>query len=259
MATAGEPLDNNIDFGRVVSRGFDTLRRQIGPFLALSLLFAGLPTLIIQYLLYESVGAVDRADPYAATAMFASPLYWLSFLVMIIGGYMLQAALVRSSILDQNDQPADPRGSIMVAIRLLLPMIGLAILSSILMGIGFMLLIVPGVIVYLMLIVAVPAMVEERRGVIGSMTRSRELTRGSRLRIFGLVLLFLIFYFILSAVIGAATVAVGSDTPIVLALLTALNSMFTGIFMAAMLASLYIELRTVKEGATTDSLASIFE
>ena len=78
-----------------------------------------------------------------------------------------------------------------------------------------------------------------------------------RLTIFALGLLFLVFYFILSAVIGFA--GFGSGSTIVLALVAAANSMFTGMFLAAMLASLYIERRNVKEGATTDSLASIFE
>jgi uncharacterized membrane protein (DUF485 family) len=258
MATAGEGLNNKIDIGRVVSRGFDTLHRQIWPFLALSLLFSALPTLLAQYLLYQNVGTVDFNDPAARLGFFASPLYWLSLLVSFLGMFMLQGALVRSSILDQNGQPADVGGSIALAIRLLLPMIGLTILSSILIGIGFILLIVPGVIVYLMLIVAVPALVEERRGVIASMSRSRELTKGSRLTIFGLVVLFILFYFVLAMIIGFVGL-LGTDSPIVAAIVAAINSTLTGMFMAVMLASLYIELRTVKEGATTDSLASIFE
>ena len=244
MATIGELPSDRIDIGRVVSRGFETLRRQIGPFLALSMLLAALPILIMQYL----VG--DSADP--------TPL-GLTWLVTMITGYLLQAALVRSSILDQNDRPVDMRESIAVAFRLLLPMIGLMILSWIMIGIGLVLLIVPGLIVYSVLIVSVPALVEERRGVIESMNRSRELTSGSRPRILLLVVLFFIFYAALEMIVPVLTGVLGSDTAITRALGAALISAVTAMFVAVMLASLYIELRTVKEGATTDSLASIFE
>ena len=52
---------------------------------------------------------------------------------------------------------------------------------------GFFLLITPGVIVFCMLYVATQAAVLERPGVRGALRRSRELTRGHRFEMFGLV------------------------------------------------------------------------
>ena len=246
MATSGLS-SGRIDIGSVVSRGFDTLRRQIRPFLALSIVLAGLPVLVLQYLLGDGSGSADF------------DVGSLSWLITMITGYVLQAALMRSSILDQNGQPAEIEESIAVAIRLLLPMIGIAILTWILVIVGMVLLIVPGVIAYLMLIVAVPCLVEERRGVTESMRRSRELTKGSRGMILLLVILFSIFYFAVEGFVGVVTGIFGGDSDLGTAIEAGLVSALTAMFMAVMLASLYIELRTVKEGATTDSLAAIFE
>jgi len=260
MATAAANSSNKIDVGRVISRGFNTLGRQFGPLLLISMLLSALPVFVSQYLLIQSVGvgAVSGGNPAGSIGMLASPLYWLSILVTILSGYLLQAALVRSTILDQTGQRADFGGSVALALRLLLPMIGLAILSSIIIGIGLMLLIVPGVIAYLMLAVSVPVLVEERRGVIGSMSRSRALTKGSRLRILLLLVLFFIAYIVISAVAGAAFFFLAQDSALGAAAVSGFTSALSALVVALLLASLYIELRTVKEGATTDSLAEIF-
>jgi len=260
MATAAGASDNKIEIARVISRGFETLGRQIGPLLAMTLLLSAVPVFITQYLLLDSVGAdaASGADPVAAVNMVASPFYWLSVLAMILSGYLLQGALVRATILDQTGRPVDIGGSIGLALRLLLPMIGLAILSSIIIGIGFVLLIVPGVIAYLMLSVSVPVLVEERRGVIDSMSRSRALTKGSRLRILLVLILVLLIYFVISAILGMLLLAVARDSAIGGAVLAALTTALSSMVMAVLFASLYIELKTVKEGTTMDSLAEIF-
>jgi hypothetical protein len=260
MATAAGEY-NKIDIGRVISRGFETLGRQIGPFLLLALLLSAIPIFITQYLLLNSLGMDDAGsvtDPAAALSMFSSPFYWFATLIMVVSGYLLQAALVRSTILDQTGRTVDLGGSLALALRLLLPMIGLAILSSIIIGLGFVLLIVPGVIAYLMLAVAVPVLVEERKGVIDSMGRSRRLTKGSRLRILGLLVLFLIFYLIISAVVAFVLAVVIPSSALGASAIAAFTTALSAAFISVMLASLYIELRTVKEGATTDSLADIF-
>ena len=250
MATAAFS-EENIDIGRVVQRGFQTIGRHAAPFLGLALLLGALPAFLLSMFLVGDPAAVGMAT-------FLAPSYWLTLLVTMIAGYVLQATLVRASILDLSGRDPDIGGSVSVALKLLLPMIGVAILSSILIGIGALLLVVPGVIVYLMLIVTVPALVEERRGVIESMQRSRALTKGSRGRIFLLMLLFIVAYFIVNMVMGFVFGIAGLGALTVAALVQAVSGGLVALLMAAMLASLYVELRTVKEGATTEGLAEIF-
>jgi hypothetical protein len=243
--------EEKIDIGRVVQRGFTSMGRHIAPFFIVALLLGGLPTFLIYFFLLKNVETGDAT-------MFVSPVYWLGTLVSMILGYLLQATLVRSSILDLSGRDPEIGPSLVHALKMILPITGLVILSAIVVGIGFLLLIVPGVIAYLMLIVALPALVEERRGVIDSMQRSRTLTAGSRARIFLLLLLFGVAYFIIATVIGVPFAAVGTSV-IAIALGQAVVAALVALMGAAMLASLYVELRTVKEGATTEGLAAIFE
>jgi hypothetical protein len=190
-------------------------------------------------------------------SMMTSPVYWLGVLITVIAGFLLQAAIVRASIEDLQGQPVQMVPNLVEALKLLLPMIGLAILSSIAIGIGLVLLIIPGIIIYLMLIVAVPTLVEERKGVIGSMQRSAELTKGSRLRILLLLIIFFVAYIVLSMVVGLFGL-VAMSSPVLFGLIQAVLGTVVGLLAAAMIASLYVELRTVKEGATTESLGAIF-
>ena len=249
----GSDLEEKIDIGRTISRGFEVIGAQFPFYVALSLLLAGLPAFASSYLL------LGEADPAEALAFFLTPFFWGATLIGMVSGALLQAAVIRSSLLTLNGRPADLPGSLAGALKLILPLVGLSILSSIIITVGFLLLIVPGIIAYCALSVAVPALVEERTGVIGAMERSAALTRGSRWRIFLLLLLFLLLYVVLIALTGGAAAAVGVGNPWVQAGADAVGAALTALLAAGMVASLYVELRTVKEGATTDSLAAIFE
>lgn len=63
-------------------------------------------------------------------------------------------------------------------------------------GIGFVFLIIPGILIALMLSLAIPVAVLERRGVRAALSRSAELTKGSRGRIFVIYFLFLVLTYI---------------------------------------------------------------
>jgi hypothetical protein len=162
-------------------------------------------------------------------------------------------------VLDLSGRRGDLAGSLTAALGLLLPMIGLTIVSGVAIGFALLFLIVPGIILYVMWIVAVPVLVEERRGIFGSLSRSFELTRGSRWHIFGLLVIFIILSTVISAVLGLLNMGVALQSPLLFAGTSAIAAAISGLVMSAMLASLYFELRTVKEGATIDSLAEIFE
>jgi hypothetical protein len=240
-----------IDVGRVVQRSFEVLGRQIGPYLLLSLLLSGIPTGYMNWLTLQTVGGVTSfavSTPGAAAA-------WL---LALLGGFLLQAVIVRSSILQLSGNRPDLRGSLSSAFRLILPMIGLAICTGFLIVIGTLLLIVPGIIVYIALIVSVPVLVEES-GVFHSMRRSRELTKGSRWRIFLLLLLLVVAYLIAWGVTAAIGSALGiTESALLQSLLQAASTAMTTVLGSAVTAALYFELRAVKEGATFQGLAEVF-
>jgi uncharacterized membrane protein len=250
---ASAPRDESISIGRVLQRGFQTMARNILVFLGASLLLAGLPALAINYFVASGMaGGEPDLAVFGTTYLLLTLLTWF-------GTTLLQAALVRASLRDLNGRSVDLAGSLGAALRLVLPMIGLTILSTLGMVAGTMLFIVPGIILYIMWIVAVPALVEERLGVVESLGRSRQLTKGSRWAIFALILLSLVFYVIVAGVSGLFSVNLPLENPPLYAAMTAAGTVVSSMVLAAMVASLYIELRTVKEGASADSLASIFD
>ena len=238
-----------IDIGMVVQRGFSVIGRNAVGFLIVSLLLAGLPVFLIQFLV------AAQADAANVAGLFVYPVLWL---VSVVFGCLLQATLVRSSILTLDGQEPDVAGSLIGALGLVLPLIGLSILTYVGILLGLMLLIVPGIMLYIAWIVAVPVLIQEEIGVLASLKRSAELTRGSRWRIFGLICIYVVAYAILAGVGTVAGVAAIQGSPLAFAGTQALVSSLAALLASAMIASLYIELRTVREGATSQGLAAIF-
>jgi hypothetical protein len=267
MASAAS--EDRVDPGRVIGRGWGAIKDNFVPFFAVSLLFAGAPMFAFQYLLFdvadgyllegeaiteETILSIELWGPFAA-----------SILAIVIGYALLQAALVRSTILHLVGRDPDVSGSTMGALAMVLPIIAISIIVTILMMLGFILLIIPGIMIYCALIVAVPALVEERRGVFASMSRSRELTRGSRWQVFILVVFFWIVSQVVNGVAGAvAGVGMFPDPasplpdPLLAGAVNALAATIVGVCNTVWLAALYVELRGVKEGASTDQLADVF-
>jgi hypothetical protein len=109
------------------------------------------------------------------------------------------------------------RASYRVAWRCLWPAIAAAILSGLAVMAGFILLIIPGIIVYLALSLTNPIIVAEDAGGAESLGRSWELTKGYRWKILGAV-------FVTSAISTVITYAIQIPLLIASALFVAKNS-----------------------------------
>ena len=258
---ASEPPKPNIEIGRVLGRGVDALIANILPFLLAALLLAGVPIFLGEYLMLANT-ADPAADPF-------SPVVWGSFLfylfALLLGGALLQVVLVRSTILQLSGRPTDLPGSALLALQLLLPIVGISICVGFMTGIGFLLLIVPGIMIYCAFMVAVPALVEERGGVFASLRRSRELTRGSRGRIFLILILQWVIALVVSSALsriaqvpGLMAADQGLPDPLLTAAGDSVGAAITSLIAAVIVASLYVELREVKEGKSADALAEVF-
>lgn len=130
-----------------------------------------------------------------------------------------------------------------------------AILSGLAMAAATLLLFVPGIIVMLMLWVAIPAAVVERR--YGSaLRRSHALTLGHKVPIFGLVILLVVFGL---AAVMVLTAVVSDLAPGFETLVEALVGAVAGSIGAAIVAVCYHDLRVLKEGASSSDVAKVFE
>jgi hypothetical protein len=128
------------------------------------------------------------------TILLVALLGWLGVLlaalVGIAGAFWLQGTLIEA-VRDVRDGRADL--SIGETFERVLPVLNRVVLAGILLGlaigIGFLLLIVPGLVVLTLWIFVIPAIVLENRGVGESFGRSRELVRGNGWNVFGVIVL----------------------------------------------------------------------
>ena len=262
MASFDRPAAFRI--GRVFGDTFSVLGRNLGLCIGLAAIFSGIPTFFYQLWTGTQVEAalvsVETGAPpppmFDGTAVFGGLILFVIYMVL---ASILQAALVRVTIEDLNGQQPTFGDALSRGIAVLLPIIGLSILMYLGIAIGFMLIIIPGIYLLVRWSAAIPALVQERRGILESMKRSAELTKGSRWRILGLIVIVYIVLIVIQMVLGLLIIAVtGLAGSIVGALLAALVSAVAAVLVSIAMAVAYVELRYVKEGTDVKELAEIF-
>jgi hypothetical protein len=266
MATiASEGVDRSVSIGRVFSRAFGTIRGNPVTTLGIGFLFGALPSLLAAYAIQNV-----RADNFATLGRVATiGIGLFSLLVTILIGIIAQGVLVRVTVAFSEGRKASLGESVMAGLVVAAPLFLLGLLSAFGLALGFLLLVVPGVILYMMWSVAAPSLVEERLGPIEALGRSRYLTRGARWKIFALMLIVLVVYWVVSGIIAALTIASYGGLAEVAASAAngasfaqlAINAVVATLYSAVsgvIPPSLYVELRDWKDGPQTEALAEIF-
>ena len=128
-------------------------------------------------------------------------------------------------------------------LRSVTPVLGQLILVGIIAGvgtaIGFVLLIVPGLILITIWSVAAPVVVLERPGATRALGRSRELVRGHGWRVFGVILVLDILVVVIGSAIDLAAVSASSSVGVVVRVII---GVLTAPLSALAAAVLYFEL-----------------
>jgi hypothetical protein len=265
MATTFGQAGRSVSIGRVLSRTFSAIGSNPGVMLTIAFLFGAVPQTAIAY--YQQTLAeplrtgIIRPRDYFTVVI-------LSGLANMVLSLIVQGGLVRATMTAAEGGRATLAECLSTGLRRALPLLGVAILSTLGIAFGFALLIVPGVIVYLMWSVAIPVAVVERHGVIGSLGRSAELTKGAKGSIFALMLIVWVIMIAATMVSGAAVVAiygvqglahaVQSGLPIAFLIVQGLISTVVAVFASAIPTALYVEVREWKEGASGETLSDIF-
>ena len=251
------------DFGRVTAQVTGLISRNLVPFSILAVVLAGLPTFLVAV-----VTMVARPDPLAPPGVFSGAVLGLIIaLIAILPLFLLQAALTRASIDDLTGKPVSIPNAVQTGLQKLLPLLGLALLVGLGVGVGMMLFIVPGLILATCWIVASPVLVVERAGVWQAMQRSLALTRNHRWAMFGIIVLYFVASIVLGAIeglvltgsVGLSAMAALQTPGIAFGLLNAVVQ--TGVMMISTVAvaAIYFELRRIKEGVGVTELASVFD
>lgn len=132
----------------------------------------------------------------------------LAAIVGIIAAYLLQAALVKA-VQDVRDGRADlSLGETLQAARPFIARVAVAsILAGIAIGIGLILLIVPGLFLLTIWCLIVPVIVLEDVDFGASFGRSRALVRGHGWQVFGTIVLVFLVLIVVGLIIGAVLAA----------------------------------------------------
>jgi hypothetical protein len=252
------------DIGRVVIRTFQTVGRNWTTFGLLALI-ATAPSYAVTGLRLALGMPIQGAQALA----FSGPSFIVSLLGILaafLAASGLQAALMHGVIADLNGRKPSFAECLRTGLRFLLPLFALNLLIGLGTGLATLLLIVPGVMFGLAWLVAGPVLVAERTGVSASFSRSATLTRGHRWMLFGLLLIYVMAVWILAAAMFALTGGFAAlaeqasgvmNWPLMIA--NAILGLVLSVVGAAGLASIYVELRSMKEGVGPEQLASVFD
>ena len=228
--------------GSILSRTVSTLFQNPLLFFGLAVI-ASVPTAIIDEIVSESFFGQAAAG------------FFTLFLGMVVQGIIAYAVFLaltgeEEPLSDILNQGLGQMGVLLVV----------ALLTGLIFTLGFILFVIPGIILLCVLAVTAQACVVEQLGAMDSLNRSVELTRGYRWHIFGLYVVVGIIFFVVFALIGfVAALVFPGHTPIITTVINITGNVVTVAFDAVMCGIIYYDLRGVKEGVTLDALASIFD
>lgn len=248
-----------LDISKPLSRAFDTMGSNLGTFLTLSLVFAGIPTAVLTWWMSDSLAS---EDPQALLAIFQSSAFWsnmaISILVNAILGAILQGALASATIGSLAGQRVEAGDALAAGLTLFLPVAVIGLIFALGTTLGFILLIFPGVMLWLCWCVAMPAYVRERGGIFAAFGRSLALTEGNRGNLFLLGLVLVIGLWVVGAVIGFIGVFF-RESLMMGALIQGVSAAISSMVMITVLAATYVALVELKEGSSESELETIFD
>ena len=240
-----QPLEFHL--GEVITRSWTILSRHLLTFLGLVAVTEAVPVLISAKISPMLTAPGGIANNVLLTIALA--------LIGVMFSALSQAVVVFATFQDLRGAQVDAWESFRIGLARVIPVIIVSILMGIIVGVGIILLLVPGLIALAGFSVALPACVVERDGPIASLSRSFELTRGHWWPILGVAVSLVVINLIVSAAIRAALPSLGLPVTIV----TWVWSVFFTSYNSVYAANLYHDLRAVKDGIGIEQIASVFD
>jgi hypothetical protein len=175
----------------------------------------------------------------------------IAFLISFVAGALFTGMIVELVADVQDGRRDHSAGQLLKAIGPVFnQLIVVAIIAAIAIGVGFTLIIVPGLILMTIWAVVAPVVVLERPGVFAAFGRSRELVRGNGWQTFGVVLLLSLLVQLIAVAIDASAESASTGVGIVVRVIV---GVLVGPVSALAAAVLYFELRRLHGGTVGGS------
>ncbi len=222
-------INRELSLGEVISKTFELYRRDFTKYFVL---FAVVEVIIGVVTALARQAFVLPTLPFNTTPQqffiwlpgflgALVPLVASIFIVTVVFFPIAQGSATKlaSERIDKGE--ADIGMSVRFAVSRLLWIWGLSIVVGIIVILGLIALIVPGIILAIMFSLAFPVLLIENKGVLDSMGRSRELVGHRWLKTFATVLVLAIIVIIASAIVNAISAPLGVASSVVNGLLSA--------------------------------------
>ena len=246
------PALRPLSVGEILDVSFQLYRRHFAALAMVALVCSGLPVLLSLFI--EASGGMLQH-------VWLTLAYYGIFVVLSAIATAATVFIVSESYLGR---PLSAAEALSRAAPLLWRVITCSVLTGLLVMVGFLLFVIPGIVLVCGVILAFPALVlEPGTTASGALSRSWALTRGSRWRIFGmLVTLFLLLYIPIVALTALAALVLPDAAPgaamtggIVGLVLAGVLQLFLYPLFYCVLTVSYYDLRVRKEGFDLEVLA----
>lgn len=231
-------MKTDLDVNGTLRQVFETYRDQAGVLLPIAF-WLGLFLAIVN----ELAGSSSALFPVVFVVPFVIATLYEG---MVVG-------LVRE--VQEGRRDSSVRDLVNFAIPVLLPLVAAGFLYAIGVFVGFVLLIVPGLILLTIWAVIAPVIVVERTGAIAAFSRSRELVSGNGWRVFGVIVVTTLIAVLAFLAFDAIATAIANG-PIVHVVLGAIASTFTAPVEGLVAAVLYFRLLAIERSAPSPQPAA---
>lgn len=196
-------------FGEKINAVFSFLRGNAGPYFKAMFAISGpiaILTAVMYFILFQTLLEMGATQP-TTTDYFFSTEYFVNLggtallgLLLVISIGLVNFGYMKLYHKNQEDQPS--LGQVWSEVRkYLLKALGLYIIASILTYLGLFLLFIPGIYVAVTMSLTVPIMLNDNKGVFGSIGRAFDLIKGKWWSTFGLLFVTGIVGLILSYIV----------------------------------------------------------
>jgi hypothetical protein len=254
MSSAALERADRFRIGRVLNDSFVVIRRNPVLCVGLGVVLYAAPRFAL--LLWYFKAAVGSGKTPLWVFFGQHVMLAITGVLYYVGAIaILQTALMRVAIVDMHGEKPASADCLGVALVQFFPILLTSSVTTVAIMLGLIVLIVPGILLLLRWAVTIPVLIEERRNILDSMARSRDLTKGSRWALLGLWLILIAGGTLMGLV--ATRIAMPLNVTfglfvysLVPAAATVLSSVAAGVS--------YVELRQVKEGTSVEQLGKIF-
>jgi ABC-type multidrug transport system fused ATPase/permease subunit len=164
-----------------------------------------------QFVVLVGTAVILYAIQFVLYLLLGSAAAWALAVLFIALSFLYQGMVVKLVQDVQDDRRDNSVADLIRAVEpVFWPLVGASILAGIGIGIGFIFLIIPGLILLVMWSVVAPVIVIERPGVFAAFGRSRALVRGNGWAVFAVILIVFLAVAVISSAAGFASESLGS-------------------------------------------------